>query len=235
MIAFANRGEFQMNQKKLVGEKAATFIEDNTVVGLGTGSTATYMVQALAHRVKEENLSITCVSTSNATKKLAIELGLNVKELSEVGEIDLTIDGADEISPDYQGIKGGGGALLYEKIVAVNSKKVIWIVDASKMVDHLGAFPLPVEVIPFGSEHLFEKFKVKGYKPAYRMQDAANKFETDAGNIIIDLHLTKIDEPKQLARELESEVGVVDHGFFIDTVDQVIVGHENGEVEILTV
>ena len=224
-----------MNQKKLVGEKAASFIEDNTVVGLGTGSTATYMVEALAARVKEENLSITCVSTSNVTKELAINLGLNVKELSEVGEIDLTIDGSDEISPDYQGIKGGGGALLYEKIVAVNSKKVIWIVDASKMVEHLGAFPLPVEVIPFGSEHLFEKFKEKGYKPAYRMQDAASKFVTDAGNIIIDLHLVKIDKPKQLAQELESEVGVVEHGFFIDIVDQVIVGNDNGEVEILTV
>lgn len=224
-----------MNQKKLVGEKAASFIEDNTVVGLGTGSTATYMVEALAQRVKEENLSVTCVSTSNVTKELAIALGLNVKELSEVDEIDLTIDGSDEISPDYQGIKGGGGALLYEKIVAVNSKKVIWIVDDSKMVDHLGAFPLPVEVIPFGSEHLFEKFKEKGYKPAYRMQDAANKFVTDAGNIIIDLHLEKIDDPKQLAQELESEVGVVEHGFFIDIVDQVIVGNKNGEVEVLTV
>lgn len=224
-----------MNQKKLVGEKAASFIEDNTVVGLGTGSTATYMIEALAQRVKDENLSITCVSTSNVSKKLAIDLGLNVKELSEVGEIDITIDGSDEISPDYQGIKGGGGALLYEKIVAVNSKKVIWIVDDSKMVDYLGAFPLPVEVIPFGSEHLFEKFKQKGYKPTYRMQDAADKFVTDAGNIIIDLHLEKIDDPKQLARELESEVGVVEHGFFIDIVDQIIVGNGNGEVETLKI
>lgn len=224
-----------MNQKKLVGEKAATFIEDNTVVGLGTGSTATYMVEALAQRVKNENLTVTCVSTSNVTRDLAIDLGLKVKELSEVGEIDLTIDGSDEISPDYQGIKGGGGALLYEKIVAVNSKKVIWIVDNSKMVEHLGAFPLPVEVIPFGSEHLFEKFKQKGYKPTYRMQDAVDKFVTDAGNIIIDLQLDKIENPKQMARELESEAGVVEHGFFLDMVDQVIVGHENGEVEILTV
>lgn len=224
-----------MNQKKLVGEKAATFIENNTVVGLGTGSTATYMVEALARRVKEENLSVTCVSTSNVTKDLAISLGLNVKELSEVGEIDLTIDGSDEVSPDFQGIKGGGGALLYEKIVAVNSKNVIWIVDDSKMVEYLGAFPLPVEVIPFGSEHLFETFKAKGYNPIYRMQDATDKFITDAGNIIIDLHMEKIDDPKQLANELKSEVGVVEHGFFIDIVDRVIVGNENGTVDILDV
>lgn len=219
-----------MNQKKLVGEKAATYIEDNTIVGLGTGSTATYMVEALAKRVKEENLSLTCVSTSNVTTKLAVELGLNVVELEEVDEVDVTIDGADEITYDFQGIKGGGGALLYEKIVAINTKKIIWIADDSKMVDYLGAFPLPVELIPFGSEHLFEKFKQKGYNPSYRMVDDESKFITDAGNIIIDLHLEKIEDPKELAKELKSEVGVVDHGLFIDMVDHVIIGSDSGEV-----
>ena len=105
-------GEIKMDQKKLVGDKAATFVEDNMTVGLGTGSTAKYMVEAVAKRVKEEGLNLTCVSTSTVTEKQAKKLGLNVKTLAEVGEIDLTIDGADEISPDFQGIKGGGGALI---------------------------------------------------------------------------------------------------------------------------
>lgn len=222
-----------MNQKKLVGEKAATFIENGMTVGLGTGSTADYMTKALAERVKEEKLSVVCVSTSNKTKELAKSLGLTVRELSEVGSIDLTIDGADEVTSDFNGIKGGGGSLLYEKIVAVNSKKVIWIVDDSKRVERLGAFPLPVEVIPFGSEHLFEKFKEKGYKPEYRMDGIVDKFQTDAGNIIIDLHLKEIEDPEKLANELSNMVGVVEHGLFINMIHQVIVGNENGQVEIL--
>lgn len=222
-----------MNQKQLVGEKAATLIENGMVVGLGTGSTATFMVKALAQRVKDEGLSVVCVSTSNVIKDLAFSLGLDVRELAEVGTIDLTIDGADEISPDFQGVKGGGGSLLYEKIVAVNSKKIVWIVDDSKLVETLGAFPLPVEVIPFGSEHLFEKFKEKGYKPAYRLDGPVEKFVTDAGNIIIDLHLNEIKHPKELANELSNEVGVVEHGLFLDIVNQVIVGSDEGQVQIL--
>lgn len=222
-----------MNEKKLVGDKAATFVEDNMVVGLGTGSTAAYMVEAVAKRVKEEGLNLTCVSTSIATRKQATELGLNVVDLAEVDEIDLTIDGADEISPDFQGIKGGGGALLFEKIVATNSKKNIWIVGDSKLVDQLGAFPLPVEVVKFGSEHLFTTFEEKGYKPAYRMTDDETKFVTDAEHYIIDLHLETIENPKALAKELKNEIGVVEHGLFIDIVNQVIVSNDQGEIEII--
>ncbi|HIZ71880.1 MAG TPA: ribose-5-phosphate isomerase RpiA [Candidatus Atopostipes pullistercoris] len=223
-----------MNQKQLVGEKAATFVEDGMVVGLGTGSTAVYMVQALAERVKNEKLSIVCVSTSKATEKLALSLGLNMKPLAEVNKIDLTIDGADEISPDFHGIKGGGGALLYEKIVATNSKKNLWIVDDSKLVNTLGKFPLPVEVVPFGCEHLFEKFKEKGYRPEYRKDEEGAKFITDSDHFIIDLYLEKIEDPKAFANELKNEVGVVEHGLFIDIVDQVIAGTPDGKIEIET-
>lgn len=223
-----------MNQKKLVGDKAATFVEDKMVVGLGTGSTAVYMVKAVAKRVKEEGLHLTCVSTSHATRELATELGLNVVDLSEVDAIDLTIDGADEVSTDFQGIKGGGGAHLFEKIVAENSNKNIWIVDESKEVEVLGAFPLPVEVVPFGHELLFRIFEEKGYSPELRMHDAGKPFETDSDNFIIDLHLEQIAEPKALAQELKMLTGVVEHGLFIDIVDQVIIGNDQGEVEIRT-
>ena len=223
-----------MNQKKLVGDKAATFVEDNMVLGLGTGSTAVYMVKAVAKRAKEEGLNLTCVSTSFATRKLATELGLNVVDLSEVDSIDLTIDGADEVSKDFQGIKGGGGAHLFEKIVAENSKKNIWIVDESKDVEYLGAFPLPVEVVPFGHELLLRNFEVKGYKPVLRLDDSGQIFETDSKNYILDLQLKKIEDPKTLAQELKAQTGVVEHGLFIDTVDQVILSNDQGEIEIRT-
>jgi len=222
-----------MEQKKVVGDQAATLVEDKMTVGLGTGSTARYMIEAVARRVRDENLDLTCVATSTETQELAADLGLNVKTLAEVDTIDLTIDGADEISPDYQGIKGGGGALLYEKIVANNSKKNIWIADNSKLVETLGAFPLPVEVVTFGSEHLFKRFADKGYQPEYRMNDRGSNFKTDADNFIIDLHLEEIKDPKELAHELKNEIGVVEHGLFIDIVDQVIVGDDAGNVEVL--
>lgn len=221
-----------MNQKQQVGEKAASFVENHMTVGLGTGSTASYMVEALAKRVKEENLTIECVATSIATFNLAKSLGLNIKQLSEVDEIDLTIDGADEVSPDFQGIKGGGAAHLFEKIVAVRSKKNIWIVDDSKLVDHLGAFPLPVEVVKFGSDYLYKYFAEKGYHPAFRLDETVERLLTDSGNYVIDLALEKIENPQALAEELKAIVGVVEHGLFIDIVDQVIVGSSTGEVEI---
>ena len=223
-----------MNQKKLVGDKAATFVEDNMVLGLGTGSTAVYMVKAVAKRAKEEGLNLTCVSTSIATRKLATDLGLNVVDLSEVDSIDLTIDGADEVSKDFQGIKGGGGAHLFEKIVAEKKKKNIWIVDESKDVEVLGAFPLPIEVVPFGYEFLLQKFKEKGYEPVLRVTESGQIFETDSGNYILDLHLEKIENPKSLAQELKVQTGVVEHGLFIDIVDQVILSNEQGEIEIRT-
>lgn len=135
----------QNELKKLVGNEAVKFIEDGMTVGLGTGSTVKFMVDALGKRVKEENLNIVGVPTSDRTAKQARDLGITVKSVDEVDHIDLTIDGADEISSDFQGIKGGGAAHLFEKIVATNSSKNMWIVDESKMVDKLGAFPLPLK------------------------------------------------------------------------------------------
>ena len=129
-----------MNMKELVGKKAAEYVESGMTVGLGTGSTAYYFVEEIGRRVKEEGLEIVGVTTSLATKKQAEALGIPLKSVDEVDYIDVTIDGADEIAPDFSGIKGGGGALLFEKIVAEQSKSVIWIVDESKMVDYLGHY-----------------------------------------------------------------------------------------------
>ena len=144
----------KMNEKKIAAEKSIQFIKDGMTLGLGTGSTVFFLVNKLAELVKQ-GLNIKCVSTSNQTSELAKSLGIKIVNLNEVDHIDLTIDGADEVDKNLNGIKGGGGALLFEKIVAAASEQVIWIVDSSKYVSKLGKFPLPVEVIPFGSNHLF--------------------------------------------------------------------------------
>lgn len=217
-----------MNLKELVGIEAAKFVKDGMVVGLGTGSTAYYLVKELGRRVNEEGLKITGVVTSSKTEEQAKELGIPLKAIDDVESVDLTIDGADEISDDFQGIKGGGAALLFEKVVATYSKDCIWIVDESKMVNKLGKFPLPVEVVPFGSHNVFRLFEAKGYNPTWRMTDSNELLTTDGGHHIIDLHLEVIEDPRALAAELDTCVGVVEHGLFIDMISRAIVGTPEG-------
>ncbi|KAF1298417.1 ribose 5-phosphate isomerase A [Enterococcus sp. JM4C] len=217
-----------MELKQMVGIEAAKYVKDGMVVGLGTGSTAKFMVDEIGRRVNEEGLSIIGVTTSKNTEKQALELGIPLKSIDEVTAVDVTIDGADEISRDFQGIKGGGAALLFEKIVATYSKKCIWIVDESKMVEKLGAFPLPVEVMPYGSQQLFHLFEEKGYAPSFRKTETGEMLVTDGGHYIIDLQLDVIEDPRTLGKYLDELVGVVEHGLFLDMVNLVIVGHENG-------
>ena len=224
----------QLNLKEMVGIKAASYVTDGMTVGLGTGSTAYYMIEELGRRVKEENLKIVGVPTSYASKKQAEALNIPVKTIDQVNYVDLTIDGADEISQDFHGIKGGGAALLFEKVVATYSKEIIWIVDESKMVDKLGRFPLPVEVIPYGQDQLFRLLQEKNYHPSFRMESEEVLKQTDSGNSIIDLQLDCIDDPIKLANELDSLVGVVEHGLFLSMVNRVIIGKESGP-EVLEV
>lgn len=217
-----------MNLKQMAGIEAAGYVEDGMIVGLGTGSTAKYMVDEIGRRIKEEGLTITGVTTSKETEKQATELGIPLKSIDEVPFVDLTIDGADEISEDFQGIKGGGAALLFEKIVATYSKKCIWIVDSSKLVKHLGKFPLPIEVIPYGSQQLFHLFAEKGFNPTMRLNSQGEYLLTDGGHYIIDLHLDEITDPLAFGSYLDNLVGVVEHGLFLNTVSTVIVGYEDG-------
>ncbi|GMA47996.1 ribose-5-phosphate isomerase RpiA [Tetragenococcus muriaticus] len=221
-----------MNIKKNLGNKAAEFVKSGMVIGLGTGSTVYYFVEALGKKVAKEKLDIVGITTSNKTKEHASSLNIPLKSLDEVDSIDLTIDGADEVSNDFHGIKGGGGALLFEKLVASNSKKNVWIIEDSKRVKALGKYPLPVEVVKYGSEKLFQKLEKRGYKPTWRLTDSGNNFLTDDDNYIIDLHLRRISSPHEFSRELIGLVGVVEHGLFLDTVDTVIVGSK-GEIEII--
>lgn len=216
-----------VNLKEQVGIKAAEFVTDGMIVGLGTGSTAYYFVAELGRRIKEEGLQITAVTTSSVTYEQAEGLGIPLKAIDDVEVVDLTVDGADEVDPALNGIKGGGGALLMEKIVATNSKDCIWIVDESKQVETLGAFKLPVEVVQYGAENLFRHFEKKGYSPAYREKDG-QRFVTDQRNFIIDLDLKVIPDAEALAEELDRTVGVVDHGLFLGMVSKVIVGTPEG-------
>ncbi len=211
-----------MEEKKLAAEYAVNYIEDGMVVGLGTGSTVSFMIHKLAERIRA-GLNITTVSTSQSTTKLATSLGIKVSKFSEVEEIDLTIDGADEVDEKLNGIKGGGGALLYEKIIAANSKKNIWIVDSSKMVKTLGKFPLPVEVVQFGCNHLGVKLENNGFRPAMRMK-GNTRFITDNNNYIIDIKMGSIPDPAALDVKLKSFPGVVETGLFYNVADEVIVG-----------
>ena len=214
-----------MNEKQLAAEKSIEYIKNGMILGLGTGTTVFFLVNKIAELVKQ-GLNITCVSTSNQTSELAKSLGIKISNLNEVDKIDLTIDGADEVDNNLNGIKGGGGALLYEKIVAKASKKVIWIVDSSKFVKKLGRFPLPVEIISFGSKQLFRRFDELDFKPQIR-KNGNDNFITDSGNMILDLCLNEIDDPIILERQIKLIPGVVEVGLFNNIADLVIVGKEN--------
>lgn len=213
--------------KKQAALKAAEFVKDNMILGLGTGSTTSYFVEEVGRLVKEEGLNIIGVTTSSVTSKQAQELGIPLKDIDDVDEVDLTVDGADEVDPAFNGIKGGGGALLMEKVVATPSKDYIWVVDESKLVDSLGAFKLPVEVVQYGAMQVFKIFEEKGYKPAFREKDG-QRFVTDMKNYIIDLDLGRIEDPIALGKELKQMVGVVEHGLFNQMVKKVVVAGQNG-------
>ena len=220
-----------MNLKQKAGEKAVDFVEEGMIVGLGTGSTAYYAIRKLGELVGQ-GLKIDGVCTSEQTKGLAVEYGIPVRDIEDVYQIDITIDGADEIDPSGQGIKGGGGALLFEKIVASNSSLNIWVVEKRKMVPQLGAFPLPVEIMPFGHRNLIRKMEQRGWNPVLRKK-GKKIFTTDGRHYIVDLHLNSIPDPKAMNAALKQFSGVVEHGLFLDTVNKVVSAGKD-KVEILT-
>lgn len=214
-------------QKQAAAERAVDFIENGMIVGLGTGSTVYFFILKLAEKIKN-GLLIKVVSTSKETTCLAEKYCIPCISLNDVKQIDITIDGADEIDTQGHGIKGGGGALLIEKIVAVSSKRNIWMVNEQKMVNQLGKFPLPVEVVPFGFKQLYNIFKDKGYNPKLRLNANNDIFLTDNNQYIIDLRLDKIEDPLKLNNELKLMTGVVETGLFINLVNDAIIGSSNG-------
>lgn len=202
--------------------RAVAKVRDGMLLGLGTGTTAAFVVTALAERIHAEGLHVRTVATSERTASLASANGIEVLPFENVSAVDLAIDGADEIDPARRAIKGGGGALFREKVVAASAKRMIAVVDGSKPVEKLGRSPLPIEVVPFAAAFVLETVTrcFPAITPVWR-----SRFKTDQGNYILDLPFGAISDPEALASELAKIPGVLEHGLFLDEIDEVIVGH----------
>jgi ribose 5-phosphate isomerase A len=209
-----------LNEKKEVGEKAVEYVKDGMVVGLGTGSTVYYFISKLGQLV-QQGLSIKGIPTSKQTEKLAIELNIPLVSFREIEQIDVAVDGADEVDQDLNLIKGGGGALLREKIIAKAAKTFIVVADSQKNVDTLGTFPLPIEVVPFGFEMTMKYIRELGGNPTLR-QRRGSPYVTDNGNYIIDSNFHEISQPDILEKDLNLLPSVVDNGLFVGMADAVI-------------
>jgi ribose 5-phosphate isomerase A len=256
----------QDEAKRLVAKRAAELVRDGQAVGLGTGSTATLFIRELGARVQRGELKIRCVASSDASHELGLSLGMDVRTLAELSELDVYIDGADEVCRREGGgagaggidlIKGGGGALLREKIVASAAREFIVVADSTKLVETLGKFPLPVEIIQMALPLVGPKLSALGLNPKLRMKkdkpqglkppvlsacaDAgtevqaypeAEPFVTDEGNYILDCACGRIDDPEVVAAEIRSIVGVVEHGLFLGMATLALVAGEDGVREI---
>jgi len=215
--------------KRMVGEKAAELVKGGMTVGIGTGSTAYWLVMALGERVRQ-GLDIRCVPTSRETARLAAKLHIPLVELNEIRSIHITIDGADEIDPHAQLIKGGGGALLQEKMVAAASKQLVIIADHTKKVQQLGKFPLPVEVIPFGWKQVQSRIR-KLYNVSSKLRMKGNQpLVTDHGHFILDARFRHITDASALNTTLNTIPGVVDNGLFIGMATHTIIGSPDGVI-----
>ncbi len=220
-------------QKRAAGEAAAALVEAGMIVGLGTGTTAAWFVEALAGR----RLAVRGVATSEATAALARSLDLDLIDLDAAGEIDLTVDGADEIGPGLALIKGAGAALLREKLVWIASRRCVVIADAGKPVERLGKFTLPVEVVAFG--HATTAGRIRAVvdaagieaSPVLRLSDGAPR-RTDSGNLIYDIACGEISDPPALASALKAITGVVEHGLFLGFAERALIGTDTGVITL---
>jgi ribose 5-phosphate isomerase A len=218
--------DMQEDKKKNAGIKAAEYIKDGMIVGLGTGSTAKYLVERVGELVKG-GLKIQAVATSKATEEQARELGISLLDVNDVEYLDIAIDGVDEIDKDFNATKGGGGALFREKIVASLAKEVIWIMDDSKLVDSIGDFPLPVEILPYGYKVTLKRLKDLGLNPVMRLKND-ELYVTDNGNYIADLHMSAPVDVKDIKEKLDNTVGVLESGQFLNMCNRIIVGCDDG-------
>jgi len=217
--------------KKLAAQKAAEYVKEGMLVGIGTGSTVFYFIEYLISRCKQ-GLKISAVSSSERSTKQALSGGIPFADIHKITSIDLTIDGADEVDSKKRMIKGGGGALLREKILASSSEEMIVIVDEKKVVKKLGQRPLPVEILPFGIQATIMKMNSMGFMGRLRQQQDGSLYHTDNGNFIYDINYPKgIDHPEEDHLKLIQIPGVIETGFFFHLAKKIIIGYEDGHVE----
>jgi ribose 5-phosphate isomerase A len=219
------------HEKEAAALWSLRFVEDGQVVGLGTGSTAAHFIRLLGDRVKN-GLRVRGIPTSVRSEEMARSLGIPLTTLDEVQQIDVTVDGADEVDPQLRLIKGGGGALLREKIVASATRQLVIVADASKQVETLGKFPLPIEVIKFSQALVTKRITNLGAKVQLREKDDGKPYLTDENNYILDCHFGQISDPERVARELSDMPGVVEHGLFIRMASVVLIANEGEVVEL---
>ncbi len=217
--------------KKTIGYAAANFVENGMLVGLGTGSTVFYFITRLIERV-QDGLDIQVVSSSIRSEAQAKDGGILVADINAITSIDLTVDGADEITSEKIMTKGGGGALLREKILANTSYEMVVIVDESKVVEKLGKHPLPVEILPFATEAIIDKIRKLGYQGSLRERNKDSLYVTDNGNYIYDICFESLrDDPKKDHEKLSQIPGVLETGFFFNLAGRVLVGKADGTVD----
>jgi ribose 5-phosphate isomerase A len=217
--------------KELAAQRSLEFVQDGMVVGLGSGTTATHFIKLLGERV-QQGLKVRGIASSKASEELAISLSIPITDFQNNPEIDVAIDGADEVTHQLELIKGGGGALLREKIVASASKRFIIVADSSKVVNKLGKFPLPVEVIPMASPLVARRLQRLGFNPVVRKVATGGDFITDEGNLILDCHGGEIEDPHKLAASIRQIVGVVEHGLFLEMAEMALIAGDSDVVEL---
>lgn len=225
-----------MLTKEEVKQKAAAaalqYVRSGMTIGIGTGTTAWWLVEALG-RMKAEGFDCICVPTSKETAAHALSLGLNLHSLNEIDSIDITIDGADEVDASLNLIKGGGGALLQEKMVAAASRKYCIIAGADKKVEKLGAFPLPLEVIPYGWKQVKKQVESR-WNISAKLRGGEQPFVTDHGHYILDAAFQSIDDPASLNMQLHLIPGIVETGLFVKMADIVLLANDDGRIEVLS-
>lgn len=217
--------------KELAAQRSLEFVEDGMVVGLGSGTTATHFIKLLGEQVKR-GLKIRGIASSKASEDLAVSLSIPIIDFHVSTVIDVAIDGADEVTRQLELIKGGGGALLREKIVASAAKRFIIVADSSKLVNQLGKFPLPVEVIPMASPLVAKKLQDLGFRPTVRQIASGEDFITDEGNLILDCHGGEIEDPHKVAASIREIVGVVEHGLFLGMAERALLAGDSNVTEL---
>jgi len=230
-MATQNKPENHTKLKLRAAQRALQLVEPGMTLGLGSGSTATLWIELLGEQVRDHGLKIRAIASSEDSERLGRSFGIPFVTFEDCRKLDLTVDGADEIAPNLALIKGGGGKLLREKIVASASKRFVIVADESKQVEKLGRFPLPVEVIPMAAPLVMNALRELGFTPTLRVNRDGTRYITDEGNLILDCSGLLIEKPEEIAAKIDSMVGVVEHGLFLQMANLALISSEQGVIE----